>query len=186
MPELTIRPAELADIDELCRIEVEAGRLFLDVDMPEVAGDVPDADGLARAQAAGRAWLAAEDEIVVGYVVASTVDGNAHIDQVSVRPTHSRRGIGRRLIEHVEGWGRSRSLRATTLTTFRDVPWNAPYYERLGYRRLGPSEIGPELEAIMEHEATLPGLDPARRCAMLKANHQPSGPPGRHGDVLIG
>jgi ribosomal protein S18 acetylase RimI-like enzyme len=175
MSGLTIRPVEPADIDELCEIEVEAGRLFLTVDMPEVAGDVPDAEGLARAQVEGRAWLATEHDVRAGYVVASIVDGNAHIDQVSVRPRHSGRGIGRRLIEHVEAWGNGLSLRATTLTTFRDVPWNAPYYERLGYRRLEPHEIGPELEAIMEHEATLPGLEPALRCAMLKANRHAGG-----------
>jgi hypothetical protein len=52
-----------------------------------------------------------------------------------------------------------------TLTTFRDVPWNAPYYERIGYRALREDEIGPELRALMAREAGH-GLDPALRVAM--------------------
>jgi GNAT superfamily N-acetyltransferase len=98
------------------------------------------------------------------------VDDNAHIDQVSVRPAHGRQGIGRRLISRVEDWGRDQSLRGTTLTTFRHVPWNAPYYRRLGYRELAPSEAGPGLQAVLRHEARLPGLDPDLRCAMVKPN----------------
>jgi GNAT superfamily N-acetyltransferase len=175
MAQVVIRYAEGADIDELVEIEVEAGQLFLSVGMPEVAADVPDANELTRVQEEGRVWVAAEDGTRVGYIVASTVDGNAHIDQVSVRPTCAHRGIGRQLIEHVERWGLGRALGGTTLTTFRDVPWNGPYYQRLGYRELTTSEIGPRLEAITAHEATIPGLAPALRCAMMKHNPDPGG-----------
>ncbi len=127
MHPVTIRPAAAGDIDDLVAIEIAAGQLFHSVGMPEVAGDVPDHEDLARSQAGGRIWVAAEGARPVGYIVASVVDGNAHVDQVSVRPSHGRRGIGRRLLEHVGWWGRGRELPATTLTTFRDVPWNGPY-----------------------------------------------------------
>ena len=163
-----LRHAVPDDIDDLVEIEVDAGRLFHLVDMPEVAADIPDRDELARIQAQGRIWVAADDDHCAAYIVASTVDGHAHIDQVSVRPSYSRQGIGRRLVEHVEDWGRRRLLLGTTLTTFRDVPWNAPYYRRLGYRELTDVEIGPQLTAIVAHESSLPGLDPALRCVMGK------------------
>jgi hypothetical protein len=39
------------------------------------------------------------------------------------------------------------SRRARTLTTFRDVPWNGPYCETLGYRELSGSQIGSEVPA---------------------------------------
>jgi hypothetical protein len=58
----------------------------------------------------------------------------------------------------------------TTLTTFRDVRWNGPYYEKLGYRELLDVEICSELAAAMAHEASLPGIDASRRCAMIKRN----------------
>lgn len=74
------------------------------------------------------------------------------------------------MVELVEEWGRGAGRPATTLTTFRDVPWNGPYYRRLGYRVLAQAEIGPELARTMAHEATLPGIDAALRCGMIKPN----------------
>ncbi len=165
-----LRSATAADIEELARIEVEAGRLFLTVDMPLVAGDEVDRDALARAIADRRVWVASYDGMVAGYVEASIVDGRAHVDQVSVRPAAGRRGIGRALVRHVEAWGAERGLDGTTLTTFRDVPWNGPFYVALGYRELADDEIGPELRAVLQHEATWPGIVPELRCAM----HRPA------------
>ena len=167
---MQIRPATAADLDELIAIEVEAGALFHSVGMHEVAADVPERAPLARQQADGRLWVADGGTSPVGFIAASIVDGNAHIDQVSVRPSHGRRGVGRALLRHVEEWGRAQRLPGTTLTTFRDVPWNGPYYARLGYRELAGPELGPELVATMAHEATWPGIDADLRCAMLKVN----------------
>ncbi len=41
-------------------------------------------------------------------------------------------GLGSSLVDHLDGWAAARGLAALTLTTYRDVPWNGPYYERLG------------------------------------------------------
>jgi len=118
----------------------------------------------------GLIWIAEQQGKIAGYIVATVLDGNAHVEQVSVAPAYARRGIGRQLMSHVEEWGRRHDRPATTLTTFRDVPWNGPYYQRLGYRELPGVEIRRELAAAMEHEASLPGIDAFRRCAMIKAN----------------
>jgi hypothetical protein len=40
-----------------------------------------------------------------------------------------------------------------TLSTFRDVPWNGPFYRKHGFRDLQPSEWTPSLRAIRKHEA---------------------------------
>jgi N-acetylglutamate synthase-like GNAT family acetyltransferase len=96
------------------------------------------------------------------------VDGAAHIEQVSVHPLHARRGVGRALIERAKGWARSQGLESVTLTTFVDVPWNGPYYERLGFRYLTPEEETPSLRAIRENERAL-GLDAwPRACMQLR------------------
>lgn len=166
----SIRPAEPADVPALIRVEVEAGQLFLDVDMPLVAADVPEPAAITEAVEAGHTWVAVVDGEVVGYVSAEIIDDAAHVGQVSIAPAHSGRRIGQRLVEHVEEWGARAGRAATTLTTFLDVPWNEPYYRRLGYEVLPHHEIGPELARTMMHEATLPGLDPSRRCAMRKPN----------------
>jgi GNAT superfamily N-acetyltransferase len=170
MDEPTTRPATRDDLARLVEIEVEAGRLFHTVGMPEVAADVPELTDLEESLGAGRLWVAEVGAEVVGHVSAEVLDGNAHVAQVSVAPDHARRRIGKGLIELVEAWGRTAGCPATTLTTFRDVPWNAPYYARLGYTVLPDERIGPELARTMAHEATLPGIDAALRCAMVKPN----------------
>lgn len=165
-----VRPAAESDLQRLVELEVEAGQLFHTVGMSKVADDVPEISDLRDALVADRLWVAQDQTEVVAYVMAEVLDGNAHVAQVSVSPQHARRGIGRRLIEFVESWGSAAGRPATTLTTFRDVPWNGPYYARLGYHELPSERIGPELRGTMAHEASLPGIDASRRCAMIKVN----------------
>jgi len=86
---------------------------------------------------------------------------------VLVDPADGRRGFGKALIEQVAAWARERGAPSLTLTTFVEVAWNAPYYERLGFRLLGDDELGPELRAIRAREASL-GLDRWPRAAMLR------------------
>jgi GNAT superfamily N-acetyltransferase len=137
--------------------------------MPEIAAADPMAAGdLARYAEDGRSWVAVDPAgTVVGYVVVDVVDGNAHVEQLSVAPSHQGAGVGRALLDRVGAWAAAGGRPALTLTTFRDVPWNAPLYRHLGFRDLDEPEIGPELAAVREHEATL-GLDPALRTCMRR------------------
>lgn len=153
------------------RIERAAGELFRDIGMPEIADDpVPTAATLGEYQRAGRSWvIVSERDLLVGFVLVKVVDGGAHIEQVSIDPAMARRGLGRQLIEHVGAWSVTRDLAALTLTTFRDVPWNGPYYRRLGFAELAPDECGPELVKLMAEEAEH-GLDPVSRMAMRRPN----------------
>ncbi len=47
------------------------------------------------------------------------------------------------------------------------MPWNAPYYRRLGFRELPRDDWTPGLVARVAHEADH-GLDPARRVVMIR------------------
>ena len=138
--------------------------------MAEVAEDVPQIHDLREAAEAGRLWVTEVRSDVAGYISAEVLDGNAHVAQVSVAPAFAGRALGRAMIEFVEDWGRAAGRPATTLTTFFDVPWNGPYYRRLGYRVLRNESIGPELASTMAHEASLPGIEASLRCAMVKSN----------------
>lgn len=170
MPAPSIRPATDADLLRLAEVEVEAGQVFRTVGMAEVAEAVPDMSDLRLAVEAERVWVTQVGPEVAGYVVAEVLDGNAHVAQVSVAPDFAGRALGRAMIEHVEEWGRGAGCPATTLTTFTDVPWNGPYYLRLGYRVLPDESVGPELARTLAHEASLPEIDASRRCAMVKTN----------------
>ncbi|MEU4214286.1 GNAT family N-acetyltransferase [Actinoplanes sp. NPDC026623] len=164
-----IRPTRAADLIVIQEIEFAAGELFRDVGMPDIADHpVPTIEALTEFVRAGRSWVFAGDEdIPVAFILVMPVDGLAHIEQVSVHPAYAHRGIGRRLIDHVDAWAAGRGLRALTLTTFRGVPWNGPYYERIGFATLDPGERGPELVRLMAEEARH-GLDPAQRIAMRR------------------
>ena len=119
-----IRDARLDDIAALRQIERAAGRLFAEIGMAEVADDDPPSDETLRGyQGCGRAWVAVDDfDRPIGYLIADVLDGNAHIEQLSVLPANMRKGLGRALIEHLAAWASGRGLPALTLTTFDDVP----------------------------------------------------------------
>jgi len=162
-----VRPAFIGEGLALQEIERSAGERFRDVGMPDVADDEPvTLDVLARYARDGRSWVAVDDVgNPIGYVLVKVVDGNAHVHQVSVRPDRQGAGVGRALLERVRAWAAEGGRPAVTLTTFADVPWNAPLCRHLGFRVLGEEEIGPELWAVRNAE-TAEGLDPATRVCM--------------------
>ncbi|MDL5160609.1 GNAT family N-acetyltransferase [Actinomycetospora sp. Odt1-22] len=154
-----VRPAVVDDVGALRDIEEAAGEPFRTLGMDLVADDdPPPAEVLREFVEAGRAWIVATDGDVVAYLLTEIVDGCAHVEQVTVHPRYAHRRLGRSLVEHLAGWARSRGLPALTLTTYRDVPWNGPYYESLGFHWLSDDEITAGLRALREQEARR-GLD---------------------------
>ena len=168
MTAAVIRPGTGSDLLAMQDIERSAGELFRDLGMVEVADDEPAAvTELARYVDDGRAWVLDLGGDPAGYLLLDTVDGAAHIEQVSVRAGHAGRGYGRRLIETAIGWASEHGYQSVTLTTFTEVPWNGPYYRRLGFRPIPSAEITPGLRALREHEAQH-GLDRwPRECLRL-------------------
>ncbi len=122
---------------------------------------VEECDDPARVIVAGRP--------PVGFALLGVVDGLTHLEQIAVHPGHANQGIGTRLLEAVFATAAAPQTtnRAVTLTTFRDVPWNAPWYARRGFRVIQPSEWGPGLSALVEHERAL-GIEVAPRVVMRK------------------
>ncbi len=180
---MRIRAATPADLPLLQDIERAAGAPFRTLGMTEIADVEPPAlELLERFRNAGHAWVAEGDETEgdgaegeeaegggdagrpVAYLVGEPVDGAFHIEQVSVHPDAAHRGVGRTLIAYAAERALEEGLTGLTLTTFSEVPWNAPYYERLGFREFEP---GPELAALMREETErIPGDAP--RVAMRR------------------
>ena len=162
-----VRPAELPVLRD---IERAAGESFRAIGMPEIADDEPlPLDVLADYLHNGRAWVADDDgDTPVAYLIADVVDGNLHVEQVSVHPHWGRRGIGRLLLDHLAEHAAATGVPALTLTTFADVPWNAPYYVRCGFRVLDDADLTPGLRAVREREAGH-GLDRWPRVCMRRA-----------------
>ena len=151
----TIRLAHRDELLLLNEIERAAASLFRDVGFEFAAEIGPlSLELLQSLQSKGQVWVAvAPDGPPVGFIVVQIIDGMPHLEEISVQPAHGRQGLGTRLIQAVCHWARERGYLALTLSTFRDVPWNAPFYERLGFRVLEEEELGPGLLAVREHEA---------------------------------
>ncbi len=172
-----IRPARPADYPAIQEIERRAGQAFRTVGMDASADDDPFSDAeLDAYTASGRAWVTTDEtDNPTAYVLVDLVDRMAHIEQVTVDPAHARQGLGALLIEHVSDWAREQRLDGLSLTTFVEVPWNAPYYERLGFRRVAPEQLGAGLTAVRSYEAEL-GLDRWPRTAMARPLTEPLEP----------
>lgn len=166
---MKIRPANQDDLVRLSDIEIAAGAPFADLGMADVAKDSPPSlEALSIYCQQGRAWVQAdEDNTPVGYLIADTVDGAIHIEQVSIDPPYAGRRLGLGLIDHVGEWARIRGFQALTLTTFSEVPWNGPYYERCGFSILAESDLTPGLRRIRAAEAAH-GLDRWPRACMRR------------------
>lgn len=164
-----VRQAHVGDLPVLQDIERAAGKPFAELGMHTVAEDeAPGIELLKSFADDGRAWVWVDDaDHPVAYLIADLVDGNAHVEQVSVHPGHGRKGIGKALIEHAASWGREQGVTAMTLTSYTHVAWNGPYYERLGFRHLSEDEWTPGLRKIREEEAAH-GLDEWPRSCMRR------------------
>ncbi|HEY7915715.1 MAG TPA: GNAT family N-acetyltransferase [Acidimicrobiales bacterium] len=165
-----IREARPEEFSRLREIEFEADGMFAEVGIGPFDNDESE-NHLAQASVV----LAAEDP-AVGFACVEIVDGAAHLWQLAVLPSQGRRGLGTALVTAVSDWAKAHGFHAVTLTTFRDVPWNGPFYQRLGFEVV--DEPGPGLAAIRVDERAGGDDDFGPRIAMRKELRQPSGDHG--------
>ena len=150
-----IRLARPEDVPRTREIEDDAGTIFSGLGLIDETLDVSfPIDDLVRLVRMGQAWVACPPGgPPVGMVIASVRDGVAYVEEMDVVPAHGRRGLGARLLATVCGWAQAQGHPAVTLSTFRDVPWNGPFYRRHWFRDLEPAEWTPGMRLIREREA---------------------------------
>lgn len=167
---LSVRLLRQSDLAALQEIERRAGEAFRGIGMAAIADDDPPSlDELSVYQRAGHGWVVTDDQdCPIGYLLVEVVDGAAHIEQVSIDPDYGRRRLGVLLVDAAEEWARRQGMKWMTLTTYAEVPWNAPYYERLGFQALQPDELTEGLATVRRREAQR-GLDTWPRVAMRRA-----------------
>lgn len=151
-------------------LELDAARRYESIPALAFCAALParGADEHAHVQSAGLALAAEIDGELVGFLLALTMDGRAHIFEAAVGRRHQGCGYGRQLIAAFEDWGRASGYGQATLTTYRDAPWNAPFYARLGFNPFDVGPNRPELLALRAAERAA-GLDRASRVAMRKS-----------------
>lgn len=167
-PGYRLRVAEERDLAALPAIERRATQLYRGRLEPAVLELVRSREELEAGRARGWLWVAVDaDDRPVGFALARELVSGVHLEELDVDPEHGRRGLGRALVSRVCRAARRRGLGQVTLTTYADVPWNAPYYERLGFRVLAQGEIPEALRGVIDGEIRM-GLDWKRRVVMRR------------------
>lgn len=170
---ISIGLARPGDAQLLPGIEKRAASLFSPEDVsPELAADPTQASVYEEAQRDDRVFAARDGEgRLIGFAHLVWIDGHGHLEELDVEPEFGRRGIGRRLALAACDWARAHGSDRITLSTFRDVPWNAPFYANLGFEAIPDSDLSSALQKLRSHEARS-GLDSEKRvmmCRMLPA-----------------
>jgi GNAT superfamily N-acetyltransferase len=165
-PRYVIATARPQDLRALAAIELAAATLLEGHAPVSVLNETTEESELREARAAGRLWVALEEDTPVGFALVEMLAADLpHLEEVDVHPRHGRQGVGTALVRAVCEWVRRSGYAQVTLTTFRDIPWNMPFYSRLGFEEVPVHDLRPELAAVVENE-TARGLDPKTRVVM--------------------
>jgi GNAT superfamily N-acetyltransferase len=157
-----IRLAEPDDLALLDEIDTRAESLF------RVSGlDLPDLPFPEEHLVDAKAILVV-GRPAVGFIWIDEVDGVAHVEELAVLPGHMRAGLGSALLAAACEWAHAAGYPAITLTTYRDVAWNAPFYSRRGFVTLAADDLTPELAAVREWERAAGLDDVGSRVAMRR------------------
>ena len=150
-------------------VELRAARLFAPYGLPQhVLDDATSLAAVARHQEQASYYAATDSAgTLVGYALLETLDDRAHLGELGVDPDHGRRGLGKALVEASCGWASERGSPVLTLTTYRDVPFNAPWYATLGFEVVSEAVLGHEMRERVEEEAE-EGLVPPERVVMSR------------------
>ena len=164
----TITAARREDLTRLDDVPPPPPRLLAGHAPECVLNETTSLEVLEEARRAGHLWVVLSDDLPVAFAHVELIERDAvHLEEVDVHPDHGRRGLGAKLVLEVCGWAARNGYGAVTLTTFRDVPWNLPFYARLGFDVVAPAQVSARLRAIVEDE-TRRGLDPSRRVVMKR------------------
>jgi len=130
-----IRPARRQEIALLPHIENTADERYRHVGLRRVV-EMPahSVASLEEGRRRGRLWVATSPRNrIVGFALMMLPGGTAWLDQLSVLPRWQGVGLGGALIDRTAGRAHELGHDTLYLSTYIDVPWNAPFYERRGF-----------------------------------------------------
>jgi GNAT superfamily N-acetyltransferase len=149
-------------------IERSAAELFGDAVPAELLEHVTHEAAFLESQRSGTLWVAlGPDHEPVGFARVLVTGAQVHLAELDVLPAHGRRGVGAALVQAVEVWACSSHSSEITLTTYRDLPWNAPFYARMGFTVVPEIDWDTDMRRRFEVEAGLES-ERAKRVFMRK------------------
>ncbi|AOK32591.1 GNAT family acetyltransferase [Burkholderia singularis] len=169
-PSILIRAARADEASTMADLESAAAQRFNDIGMPHVASSPPtDLADLRARISEGRALVALDGGRIAGFAIYRMLDAaRLYLEELDVAPEHAGRRIGVALIDAVVARAREAGAGQVVLSTFRHVPWNAPYYRRLGFVDLDGHTLDATLVAVRAAHVAH-GLDESQRVFMSRA-----------------
>jgi len=146
---IEIRLARSDDLPLLGPLEDRAAQRFRESPHPHCVDMAHfDLSRLTELSGGGSVWVAsgASGE-PIGFVIAEERGDDAYVHEIDVEQAYGGRGVGRALLRRVAEWAQARELRTVLLSTFNDVPWNAPFYQRLGFAIVPLAAYTPDMRA---------------------------------------
>lgn len=166
-----VRAAHPADFIDIQRVEVGAAERFRAVRLAFIAEAPPlPLERLMEFERAGGLHVLTHQGRVVGFSAHCFVDGAGYLAELDVLAAHAGRRLGLRLLHHVEACVHAAGCDRLWLTTYRDVPWNGPYYERAGFEESCPAAGSKLAQRLHDEQAGPLGAQP--RVAMVKRLEQ--------------
>lgn len=171
MLDVIIRSAQDDDYSCLLDIELDAAKAFKDY--PEYAGMCDELDPLTQGQYRplskdeGKIYVAEKSGKLIGFVLIDYIDGQPHLKEIDVLQAYAKQGIGTGLLKQAFKWAMDNRFKYMTLTTYRDLVFNGPFYKKHGFEIIQPCEKWPELKKMRQQEIDN-GWDIAPRVAMVK------------------
>jgi|GEM_PF-349564 N-acetylglutamate synthase and related acetyltransferases len=151
----TIHRAEPEHLPFLNGIELAAASIFPTGFLSDaVRSESVPMPVLEEAMNNAHLWVALEkkNQCPVGYALLQIHNGFALLAQMDVHPKHGRKGLGTALVHRVIDAALSENFAELYLTTFSHIPWNAPFYSKLGFERLEPEEEPFFIQVILKEE----------------------------------
>jgi len=164
-----IRLALAKEAQILPSIEQSAAQAFRTIDeLSWLAGAPPmNVERHSQIIEQSTCWVAVDaEDRPQGFLSAQRHGDDLHIYELSVRLALQGQGWGRQLVNTAKEYARSKRLHRVTLTTFASVPWNAPFYARMGFQVIAGTSLDQRLAAILTKEYMY-GFAPGSRCAMF-------------------
>lgn len=164
---IRIRPAREEDVPRLEAVEQSAAQAFIGSNVGYVESRTVDPALLLKLARAGTLWIAADEtNMPVGFAACYPLDGFFYLHEISVAREAQGKGIGRRMMHVLESYAQEQGFPYIGLVTYRDIRWNGPFYNSLGYKEIAPdlySGLHNKFKDDIRH-----GHNADLRCTMIK------------------
>lgn len=170
--EINIRKATHADIDTMIQIEISAATLFSTLPsefLKKLPNDIPNRNQhfYNAMISSDMSWVICVNRLVAGFICTTYIpkENTLHIYEFNVAQTFQMKGLGKQLLNFIINIGRQKGFLRLTLTTFKHVQWNAPFYASNGFVIMDETLLNNRLQDILKEEHDL-GFPDNSRCAM--------------------